>query len=68
LTDVQIAAVLTYIRATWTNSAPPIDPSLVSAIREQTPARAQAWTWEELQEAAKTPPKVSPADGNPSAK
>lgn len=68
LSDVQIAAVLTYIRATWTNSAPPIDAALVPAIREQTSGRAQPWTWAELQEAAKTPPNVPPADGNPPTK
>ena len=46
--DEQIAAVLTYVRQAWTNTAPPVDPALVTAIRKQTGERTQPWTWPEL--------------------
>jgi mono/diheme cytochrome c family protein len=59
--DEQIAAVLTYVRNTWTNHASPVDPALVTAIRKQTAGRAQAWSWPELQDAAKTPANTIPA-------
>lgn len=56
--DEQIAAVLTYVRNSWSNSAPAVDPKLVATIRKQTGTRAQPWTWPELQEAAKQPVNV----------
>jgi hypothetical protein len=67
LSDEQIAAVLTYVRNTWTNEAPPVNPGLVTAIRKQTAERTQPWTWPELQEAAKEPVKET-ADTKPSVK
>ena len=33
LTDAQIAAVISYVRSTWGNHAPPIDAALVKHIR-----------------------------------
>jgi mono/diheme cytochrome c family protein len=65
--DEQIAAVLTYVRQAWTNSAPPVDPALVTAIRKQTGERAQPWTWPELVAASKTPiaPAAEPAEAKP---
>ena len=51
LSDEQIAAVLTYIRGSWRNRAQPIDSALVTTVRRQSPARTQAWTWAELQQA-----------------
>lgn len=33
LTDEQIAAVLTYVRSSFGNDAPPIEPSVVQAVR-----------------------------------
>jgi mono/diheme cytochrome c family protein len=68
LSDDQIAAVLTYIRASWMNHAPPVDPTLVTAIREQTTGHTQPWIWAELQEAAKTPLSVPSLDLKPSSK
>jgi mono/diheme cytochrome c family protein len=68
LSDVQIAAVLTYVRSTWKNNAPPVDPALIAAIREQTAARTQSWTWQELREAAKTPVSVPGMDAPPPPK
>jgi mono/diheme cytochrome c family protein len=65
--DEQIAAVLTYVRQAWTNSAHPVDPALVTAIRKQTGERAQPWTWPELVIASKTPPPsaAEPAEPKP---
>ena len=62
--DEQIAAVLTYVRQAWNNTAPAVDPALVTAVRKQTSARAQPWTWPELVVASKTPPPpvAAPAD------
>lgn len=39
LKDEQLAAVMTYIRNTWGNSAPPVDAELVSSVRESTSGR-----------------------------
>ena len=33
LDDQQIAAVLSYVRSSWGNKAPPVDPRLVAQIR-----------------------------------
>ncbi|HXE06158.1 MAG TPA: cytochrome c [Bryobacteraceae bacterium] len=63
--DEQIAAVLTYVRQAWTNTAPPVDSALVTAIRKQTGERTQPWTWPELQVAAKTPPPPLAAPAQP---
>jgi mono/diheme cytochrome c family protein len=49
LKDDQIAAVLTYIRNEWGNSAPPITPEFVATVREQSADRKEAWTQKELQ-------------------
>lgn len=43
-----IAAVMTYIRRSWGNEAPPVEPSLVERVRERHAGRAAAWTEEEL--------------------
>ena len=48
LEDGQIAAVLTYIRNEWGNSAPPITEEFVTEIREDTASRSGAWTQDEL--------------------
>jgi mono/diheme cytochrome c family protein len=57
LRDEQISAVLTYIRGSWSNRAPPVDTALVTTVRQQSSARTQVWTWAELQEAAQQAPK-----------
>jgi mono/diheme cytochrome c family protein len=53
LSDEQIAAVLTFIRGSWTNDAPPVDTAVVTAIRKETTEQRPAWTWAELQAAAR---------------
>ncbi len=50
LDDNQIANVLTYIRSTWGNDAPPVDPATVSGLREKYAGHAP-WTEETLYEA-----------------
>jgi len=49
LTDADIAAVLTYVRGNqnWGNTAPPVTPEQVKAIRDKVPART-AWSPDEL--------------------
>ena len=48
LNDADIAAVLTYIRRAWGQSASPIDPAAVQQVRAATSDRKRAWTPEEL--------------------
>jgi len=48
--DRDIAAVMTYVRASWDNSDTPVDEAAVAAVRNQTGARAGAWTADELLE------------------
>lgn len=48
LTDDQIAAVLTYIRAEWGNTASPVTPEQVTAIRGKEAGRGTPWTAAEL--------------------
>ena len=44
LGDEELAAILTYIRHRWGNSAPPIEPARVTEIRRKTRNRAESWT------------------------
>jgi mono/diheme cytochrome c family protein/glucose/arabinose dehydrogenase len=46
--DDQIAAVLTYIRRQWGNTASPVDAAGVKEIRGLTSTRTRPWTNEEL--------------------
>ncbi len=48
LSDDEIAAVLSYVRNDWGNSASVIRPEQIRAIREQEAARSTPWTAEEL--------------------
>ena len=48
LNDADIAAVLTYIRRAWGQSASPIDAAAVQQVRTATADRKRAWTPEEL--------------------
>lgn len=48
LKDEEIAAVLTYVRNTWGNKAPAVDPALVKQIRDQTKDQGGAWTAADL--------------------
>lgn len=49
LNDEDLAAVLTYLRQSWGNSASEITPDQVKAIRAQVGTRTQPWTPAELQ-------------------
>ena len=48
LSDDQIAAVLTYVRRSWGNTAAPIAPSDVKEVRGATAGRTRPWTEAEL--------------------
>jgi len=48
LSDEQIAAVITYIRASFGNRAPAVDPSLVQQVRSATASRTSPFTEAEL--------------------
>ena len=47
--DVQIAAVLTYVRSQWGNGASAVTAEQVAKVRAATSARTTMWTWAELQ-------------------
>ncbi len=51
LPDAAVAAVLTYIRRSWGNTAEPVSPELVAGVRQRTADRADPWTVPELEEA-----------------
>ncbi|MEO8624944.1 MAG: c-type cytochrome, partial [bacterium] len=51
MSNDQIAAILTYIRRSWGNSATAVDAALVSEVRGLTTGRNKPWTEEELQRA-----------------
>jgi len=62
LTDMQIAAVLTYVRQEWGNDAPAIDAELVASVRAATD-RTGVWSAEALREArASSPAPVEAGD------
>jgi len=48
MTDEQVAAVLTYVRRSWGNTALPIRPADVQEVRGATAGRKKAWTEAEL--------------------
>jgi mono/diheme cytochrome c family protein/glucose/arabinose dehydrogenase len=48
--DDQIAAVLTYVRRSWGNTAPPVDSMSVVEVRGLTKARNKPWTDDELKQ------------------
>jgi len=48
LSDEEIAAVLTYVRASFGNASPPVDPATVAAVRSATSDRTRAWKVAEL--------------------
>jgi len=47
LSDSEIAAVLSYIRAEWGNLATPVTSQVVATVRKNVP-RTRPWTWNEL--------------------
>jgi mono/diheme cytochrome c family protein len=48
LSDDDLAAVLSFIRQSWGNKAPPITPEQVRAVRAELGNRTQPWTASEL--------------------
>jgi mono/diheme cytochrome c family protein/glucose/arabinose dehydrogenase len=48
--DDQIASVLTYVRRSWGNTAPPVDSMSVLEVRGLTKARNKPWTDDELKQ------------------
>lgn len=50
LKDEQIAAVLTYVRASFGNHAPPVSAELVRQVRQATSSRTRPWTEAELKQ------------------
>ena len=48
MSDAEIAAVLTYLRRAWGQTASPIDAASVQQIRAATAGRTRAWTPAEL--------------------
>ena len=49
LSNEQVAAVLTYVRRSWGNSASAVDAAAVLEVRGATTGRKKPWTEEELQ-------------------
>jgi mono/diheme cytochrome c family protein len=52
LSDEQVASVLTYVRREWGQTASPVDPATVTAVRDQTRTRTRPWTHDELMKMA----------------
>ena len=48
LPDDSIAAILTYVRSSWGNAAPPVSADLVKQVRAATTGRKTPWTAEEV--------------------
>ena len=49
LSDAEVAAVLTYVRSAWGNSASAVTPEQVAAERTATASRTTMWAAAELQ-------------------
>jgi mono/diheme cytochrome c family protein len=54
LSNEQIAAVLTYIRRQWGNTADPVLPERIGAARAETASRSRPWSDDELRALAST--------------
>lgn len=48
LTDTELAALATYVRREWGNTAEPVTPETVARVRTETRSRKPAWTVKEL--------------------
>ncbi len=48
ISNENIAAILTYIRQSWGNDAPPVTPEDVGQVRDETAGRHQPWSPDEL--------------------
>jgi mono/diheme cytochrome c family protein len=52
-TDEELAAVMTYLRRAWGNTADPVSPDIVAEVRRETAGRSTPWTIEELEGAVR---------------
>jgi mono/diheme cytochrome c family protein len=72
-TDQQLAAILTYVRSDWGNSAPEIPAEAVKAMRDELKSRKEQWTVAELMQlppkdvtkTGSTPPQPQQPGGQP---
>jgi mono/diheme cytochrome c family protein len=67
LKDEQIAAILTYIRNEWGNSAPPITAEQVAKVREETAGQTEPYTQNQLKSIPAVKYEVAPASSTPPA-
>ena len=65
--EVEIAAVLSYVRASWGNKAPAVTGDEVAKVREATKSRTEQWTVEEVEKdvAASAPAAAAAAPKSP---
>lgn len=49
LSDAELAALLTYVRREWGNTAEPVESDTFARVRKATEGRRQAWTAKELE-------------------
>jgi mono/diheme cytochrome c family protein len=49
--DTQVAAVVSYVRTQWGNTASAVTAADVAKVRAATSSRATMWTWDELTKA-----------------
>jgi hypothetical protein len=48
LDDAKVAAVMTYVRSSFSNNAPPVGPEVVAGARKKFVDRKTPWTEAEL--------------------
>jgi mono/diheme cytochrome c family protein len=59
LSDAEVAALLSFVRAEWGNASPPITPDNVAAARKASGGRSGAWpSIQELQKFVAAPPTL----------
>ena len=64
LSDDEVAAVLTFMRANFGNTAPAISPSTVAAVRAAEARRRGVWTASELETATGVPGSNAPGSNS----
>jgi mono/diheme cytochrome c family protein len=66
LTDKKIAAIMTYVRASFGNNAPPVSADVVAAVRKEYADRKTPWTEAELKNfGGAAPAPAAPAPSTP---
>src|SRR5690606_37754750 len=50
MSDEEVAAIMTFIRASWSNRAPPVQPASVKEWRAAYAHRETPWTEKELEQ------------------